>query len=183
MLWQHTKKLYPRSERFSNTASVTYQTVVMRRMFLSLHVGQWNALLDVTRLQKKTRFTTLSFKQLCHPLKQQLTLVVRPSPVSSESQSVHLDSFLLLQEHPSLHHFDKTILHRASGCTVLVLVSLCWPTQSCNLFFSKPFYSLSQPASNIQSSLNPQPLSQPADKVWFDRCPADNHIQPLAHSV
>lgn len=93
----NTKKLYPRSERFSNTASVTYQTVVMRRMLLSLHVGQWNALLDVTRLQKKARFTTLSFKQLCHPLKQQLTLVVRPSPVSSESQSVHLDSFLLLQ--------------------------------------------------------------------------------------
>lgn len=46
--------------------------------------------------------------------------------------------------------------------------------------FLTVFFLLSQPARSIQSSLNPEPLSQPADKVWFDRCPADIYIQPLA---
>lgn len=58
------------------------------------------------------------------------------------------------------------------GHTVLLTLLFC--------FFRKVFFLLSQPARSIQSSLNPEPLSQPADKVWFDRCPAAISIQPLA---
>lgn len=78
--------------------------------------------------------------------------------------------------------FSNTSFDNTTNASVFLFPDVDWHTELLQFFFvfSKVFFLLSQPARSIQSTLNPEPLSQLADKVWFDRCPADIYIQPLA---
>lgn len=81
---------------------------------------------------------------------------------------------------PIHNHFPTSLWYH--NLLLFISVQLSFPSvdsHRVSASCSKVFYLLSQPVKGIQSSLNPERLSRPAEKVWFDRCPADDHIPPL----